>query len=95
MATTGILRSRRSAAQLHAIASVEREIRAVDPAFGRKYLRDFREAYRSYEKVLAAGDVRREVAKAGIVLIGDYHALPNSQHYPASLLCDLRRGIVP
>jgi len=48
MATTGILRSRRSAAQLHAIASVEREIRAIDPAAGRKYLRDFREAYRSY-----------------------------------------------
>src|SRR5580700_6170092 len=91
MATTGILRSRRSAAQLHALASVEREIRAIDPASGRKYLRDFREAYRSYEKVLAAGDVRREVAKAGIVLVGDYHALPNSQRYLASLLCDLRR----
>ena len=91
MATTGILRSRRSAAQLHAIASVEREIRAIDPASGRKYLRDFREAYRSYEKVLAAGDVRREIAKAGIVLVGDYHALPNSQRYLASLLCDLRR----
>jgi len=53
MATTGILRSRRSAAQLHAIASVEREIRAIDPATGRKYLRDFREAYCSYEKVIA------------------------------------------
>jgi heme-binding uptake protein ChaN (Tiki superfamily) len=91
MATTGVLRSRRSAAQLHAIASVEREIRAIDPASGRKYLRDFREAYRSYEKVLAAGDVRREIAKAGIVLVGDYHALPNSQRYLASLLCDLRR----
>ncbi len=91
MATTGILRSRRSAAQLHAIGNVEREIRAIDPASRRKYLRDFREAYRSYEKVLAAGDVRREVAKAGIVLVGDYHALPNSQRYLASLLCDLRR----
>jgi len=88
MATTGILRSRRSAAQLHAIASVEREIRAIDPAGGRKYLRDFREAYRSYQKVLAPSDVRGEIAKAGIVLVGDYHALPNSQRYLASLLCD-------
>src|SRR6267378_2952883 len=88
MATTGILRSRRSAAQLHAIASVEREIRAIDPASRRKYLRDFREAYRSYERVLAPSDVRREIAKAGIVLVGDYHALPNSQRYPASLLRD-------
>ncbi len=88
MATTGILRSRRSAAQLHAIASVEREIRALDPAAGRKYLRDFREAYRSYEKVLAPSDVRHEIAQAGTVLVGDYHALPNSQRYLASLLRD-------
>src|SRR5260370_7476988 len=88
METTGILRSRRSAAQLHAIASVEREIRAIDPASRRKYLRDFREAYRSYEKVLAPSDVRHEIAKAGIVLVGDYHALPNSHRYPASLLRD-------
>ena len=88
MANTGILRSRRSAAQLHAIASVEREIRAIDPASRRKYLRDFREAYDSYQKVLAPSDVRHEIAKAGIVLVGDYHALPNSQRYPASLLRD-------
>ena len=88
MATTGILRSRRSAAQRHAIASVEREIRAIDPAGGRKYLRDFREAYRTYQKVLVPSDVRQRIAQAGIVLIGDYHALPNSQRYIASLLRD-------
>src|ERR1700733_14778881 len=88
MATTGILRSRRSAAQLHAIASVEREIRTVDPAAGRKYLRDFREAYTSYQKILTANDVRREISKAGTVLVGDYHALPNSQRYISSLLRD-------
>jgi hypothetical protein len=88
MATTGILRSRRSAAQLHAIASVEREIRAIDHAGGRKYLRDFRDAYCSYQKVIAASDVRREIAQAGTVLVGDYHALPNSQRYLASLLRD-------
>jgi Haem-binding uptake, Tiki superfamily, ChaN len=88
MATTGILRSRRSAAQLLAIASVEREIRAIDPVAGRKYLRDFRDAYRSYQKVLAPSAVRHEIAKAGIVLVGDYHALPNSQRYLAALLRD-------
>ncbi len=88
MATTGILRSRRNAAQLHAIASVEREIRSIDPTAGLKYLRDFREAYRSYQKVLAPSDVGHEIAKSGIVLVGDYHALPNSQRYLASLLRD-------
>jgi hypothetical protein len=88
MLSTGILRSRRSAAQLHAIASVEREIRAVDPAAGRKYLRDFRDAYTSYQRVVSLDDVRREIAKTGIALVGDYHALPNSQRYLASLLRD-------
>ncbi len=86
MSTTGILRSRRSAAQRHAIASVEREIRSADPVVGRKYLREFQEAYRSYEKVLTASDVYREITDAGIALIGDYHALPNSQRYLSSLL---------
>jgi len=88
MATTGILRTRRSAAQLHALASVERDIRATDRAPGRKYLRDFHDAYRSYQKVLTAANVRDEIAEAGIVLVGDYHALPNSQRYLASLLRD-------
>src|SRR5271163_394672 len=86
MASTGILRSRRSAAQLHAIASVEREIRANDHAGGRKYLRDFREAYRSYEKVLDPSEVLGAIGNAGTVLIGDYHALPNSQRSVAALL---------
>src|SRR5271168_1822575 len=97
MATTGILRSRRSAAQLHALASVEREIRAIDPAAGRKYLRDFQEAYTSYQKVLTSGDVRSEIANAGTVLVGDYHALPNSQRYLTALLRDFefhRRPVV-
>jgi hypothetical protein len=88
MAATGILRSRRSAAQRHALASVVRKIGAIDPTAGCKYLRDFREAYRSYEKVLAPSDVRHEIAEAGTVLVGDYHALPNSQRYLASLLRD-------
>jgi heme-binding uptake protein ChaN (Tiki superfamily) len=86
MATTGILRSRRSVAQLHAVAGVEREIRANDNSFARKYVRDFRDAYRSYHRVLTAADVLGLMAEAGVALIGDYHALPTSQRYMASLL---------
>ena len=86
MASHGILRSRRSAAQLHALAGVEREIRSYDHAGGRKYLRDFRDAYRSYDTVLTTMGVTEAVAKSGIVLVGDYHALPGSQRYLASLI---------
>jgi hypothetical protein len=88
MATTGILRSRRSAAQLHATASVEREIRSYDQAGGRKYLRDFYDAYRSYQAVLDPIQVREAISEAEIALIADYHALPSSQRYLASLLRD-------
>ena len=88
MASTNILRSRRSAAQLHAVASVEREIRANDRSAGRRYLRDFRDAYQTYQKVLTADDVRAQISKAGVALIADYHALPNCQRYLASLIRD-------
>jgi Haem-binding uptake, Tiki superfamily, ChaN len=88
MATDGNLRSRRNAAQLHALVGVEREIRTQDNAGGRKYLRDFREAYRSYEQVLTPEQVRSAITESEIVLVGDYHALPSSQRYLASLLRD-------
>ncbi len=88
MSSTGTLRSRRSAAQLHALASVEREIRSYDPAGGRKYLRDFYDAYRSYESVLGSPQVRAALGETDVVLVGDYHALPSSQRYLASLIRD-------
>lgn len=88
MATTGILRARRTAAQLHALASVEREIRSYDHAGGRKYLRDFRDAFRNYDSVLAANQVRDAISEANVALVADYHALPSSQRYLASLIRD-------
>ncbi len=88
MATTGILRTRRSAAQRHALASVERKIGTVDRGRFRKYIRNFHDAYRTYRDVVSADEVKRQIAGAGIVLFADYHALPNSQNYVASLLDD-------
>ena len=86
MASTANLRSRRSAAQLHALAEVEREIRAQDCNGRRKYLREFNRSFRSYESVLSGEEVQASLRAADIVLIGDYHALPSSQRAAASLL---------
>jgi hypothetical protein len=86
MASTANLRSRRSAAQLHALAGVEREIRAQDSHNRRKYLREFNQAFRSYASLLDSGQVQHTLAAADVVLIGDYHALPAAQRYAASLL---------
>jgi len=86
MASTANLRSRRSIAQLHALAGVEREIRAQDSHSSRKYLREFNEAFRSYDSLLDSEAIRNALHAADVVLIGDYHALPGAQRYGASLL---------
>ena len=83
------MRWRRNAAQLHALAQVEREIRASDPNSRRKYLRDFSEAFRSYQAVLTSDQLESMLRAAGILLIGDYHALPASQRYAAGLIAEL------
>ncbi|MGA8429733.1 MAG: ChaN family lipoprotein [Candidatus Sulfotelmatobacter sp.] len=86
MATTANLRSRRSAAQLHALEGVEREIRAQDPSSRRKYLREFGEAFRAYDTILDREQVRDALSVAEIILIGDYHALATCQRYAASVI---------
>ena len=86
MASTTSLRLRRSEAQLHALAGVEREIRVHDPNSRRKYLRDFSQAFRSYESVIDRQQLMASVNAADLVLIGDYHALPACQKFAASLL---------
>ena len=86
MASTANLRSRRSAAQLHALAEVEREIRMQDSHGRRKYLREFNKAFRTYESVLTGEEVQGALRGADVVLVGDYHALPASQRSAASLL---------
>ena len=86
MASTANLRSRRSAGQLHALAGVEREIRAQDSHSRRKYLREFSQAFRNYDSLLDSQQIQRALHAADVVLIGDYHALPGAQRYAASLL---------
>jgi uncharacterized iron-regulated protein len=86
MASTTNLRSRRSAAQLQALAGVEREIRAQDSNGRRKYLREFNQAFRSYDSLLDSDQIRNALRSTDVVLVGDYHALPAAQRYAASLI---------
>src|SRR5271155_1828801 len=86
MATSTNLGSRRNAAQMHALACVEREVRANDSSGRRKYLRDFSKAFCSYEAVLDAQQLTSMVRAADVILIGDYHALPSAQRFAATLL---------
>jgi hypothetical protein len=86
MATPIGIRWRRSFAERHALVSVEREIRATDSHGRRKYLREFVEAFRAYESVLSPTQLDTMLRSAGVLLVGDYHALPNSQRFAAGLL---------
>jgi uncharacterized iron-regulated protein len=86
MATSTNLGSRRNAAQMHALACVEREVRAYDSSGRRKYLRDFSNAFRSYESVIDSQHLTTMVGAADVILIGDYHALPSAQRFAATLL---------
>jgi len=86
MASAVNLRFRRSAAQLHALAGVEREIRAQDSHSRGKYLREFTQAFRSYDSVLDSQQLHDALHAADVVLIGDYHALPVAQRYAATLI---------
>ena len=80
------LLSRRTEAQLHALAGVQREIGANDHNGRRKYLQDYTRAFRSYQSVINRYELIATVAAADVVLIGDYHALPSAQQFAATLL---------
>ncbi len=80
--------ARRNEAQLRALVGVQREVRATDGSGRQKYLRDFSGAFRTYEAVLASEEFTSVVHAADVILVGDYHALPASQRFAASLLED-------
>lgn len=86
MASASQLRIRRSAAQLYALAHVERDIKLADSLSRRKYLQDFNEAFQAYESPLRKPEFEQMLISSDVILIGDYHALPQSQRFAAEVL---------
>lgn len=88
--------ARRTAAQMHALAAVRRQIRAHDSTSRSRYLREYAESFREFERVLNPADVEQKISAATMLLVGDYHALPASQRFAASLLekCAANRPVV-
>ncbi len=85
-------RWRHTAAQLHALEQLQREIHATDPHFRRKYLRDFNSAFRTYDAALTPAELDGLCRSADVLLVGDYHSLPASQNFAAELLRRLSRA---
>ncbi len=92
MASRSTPRWRHTAAQLHALEQVQREIHATDPHLRRKYLRDFNSAFRTYDAALTPAELNGLCRSANVLLIGDYHSLPASQNFAADLLRRLSRA---
>jgi len=84
--TTNTLGSRRNVAQLHALAGVERELRGYDSTARTKYVRDFSQAFQSYDSLIDSQQLSNMLTAADVILIGDYHALAAAQRYAASLI---------
>ena len=86
MAGNSDLRSRQTAAQMHALAEVRRDIGMHDSVNERKYVREFTRAFTRYDSILDSQELDEKVGAADVVLIGDYHALAASQRFAAELL---------
>jgi hypothetical protein len=84
--STATIRIRRSAGELHALAGVQREIRATDSHARCKYVREFTDAFRSYQSVLEPEELHRRLLQSDVLLVGDYHALAACQRYTAELV---------
>jgi Haem-binding uptake, Tiki superfamily, ChaN len=85
-----------AAAQIRALTAVRREIQPRDSSSGRKYLREFTDAFRDYASVLGPEELNKRIEAADILLVGDYHALPQSARFAANLLRQMaaRRPVV-
>jgi len=74
---------RRSAAQMHALATVRREIVSRDASSGRKYLREYAQAFRHYDTVLSAQHLDdtliEQLASKGRVVLGVEAVLSRDQ----------------
>jgi len=71
---------------MHALAAVRREIGTHTPDVRSKYLREFTQAFQNYDSVLDDSELNHRLAQAGILLVGDYHALAASQRFTAELI---------
>ena len=86
MATQTNLGSRRNAAQMHALACVEREVRANDPADAANICGTSAMPFVLTSRSSMRQQLTSIVRAADVILIGDYHALPSAQRFAATLL---------
>lgn len=72
-----------------AVARLKKEIAGVDKNSRRKYIREYNEAFRTYDALSSHDDLVLTCSRADLIYIGDYHALPAAQNFAARLLKEI------
>src|SRR5215831_16408078 len=72
-----------------AVRRIQTDIGEIHASPTRKYIHEFNQEFQGFDSVCSADDVFKQLQKANLVWIGDYHALPASQNYAVMLLKEL------
>ena len=56
--------------EVSALARVEPQVRAYDQTWRRKYLQDYTQAFRSYERALDSSELEARISQADSILVG-------------------------
>jgi uncharacterized iron-regulated protein len=83
------------AKEIHALAVLKQEIWDSDPNLRQQYLRNFTRAYTQYRHSVSLAYLQEQIMHADVVLVGDYHALPQAQAFAAQILESLAQGMRP
>jgi len=86
---TGSRGSRHLEVTRQAAEALKAEVLRGDRLSRRRYIREFNEEFSRYQSLSSYNALLMECWKAGIVYVGDYHALPASQGFARRLLGDL------
>ena len=65
---------------------LKKEIFGVDPNSARQYIREFHRDFARFQEISSFDDLVLACARANLIYIGDYHALPSAQAFEARLL---------
>lgn len=83
---------RRSAAEKRVLLPIQRHISSIDGVSRLKYVQEFTEAFKSYQRPISFEELLRFCLETDILLVSDFHALDTCQDFLAALVEQLARG---
>lgn len=72
--------------QRRAVERLKAWLLGTDPYVGRRYIQDFHQEFRAFRARISSEGLIEACARADVVFVGDYHALPSCQTFAAELV---------